>query len=178
ASAFIVGVLLLNPLESVRRGYAVVVQEVRGRAGSGDRWHPFVHERADGEDCLRWVLEQPWCDGRVGLYGTAYSASTALYVAALDRPEVKACAVLGTGADLHDGWVYTSGAFELGWNVYWSYMTLSVSISRIQDEETRGALKREYADLYRNQLEVAARLPISDHPLLEQAGDVQYREWL
>jgi putative CocE/NonD family hydrolase len=178
SSGFIVGVLLVNPLESVRRDYAVVVQEVRGRSGSESAWHPFVHEIADGEDTLEWVLAQPWCDGRVGVYGTAYSANTALYVAALDRPEVGACAVLGTGADIHDGWVYTSGAFELGWNVYWSYMTLSESIARLPDDDVRAELKREYADLYRNQLGVAGRLPISDHPLLERAGDVQYREWL
>jgi len=179
SAGFIVGVLLLNPLESVRRGYAVVVQEVRGRSGSESAWHPFVHEQADSEDCLDWVLDQPWCDGRVGVYGTAYSASTALYTTALDRPEVKACAVLGTGADIHDGWVYTSGAFELGWNIYWSYMTLSESIARLDvDDETRAALKREYAESIRKAGEVAARLPISDHPLLERCGDVQYREWL
>ena len=52
SSGFIVGVLLLNPLEAVDRGYAVVVQEVRGRAGSEAAWHPFVHELDDGEDCL------------------------------------------------------------------------------------------------------------------------------
>ncbi len=178
SSGFIVGVLLVNPLDSLRRDYAVVVQEVRGRSGSEAAWHPFVHEIDDGEDTLEWVLGQPWCDGRVGVYGTAYSANTALYVTALDRPEVKACAVLGTGADIHDGWVYTSGAFELGWNVYWSYMTLSESISRLPDDETRAALKREYVGLYRNQLGLTARLPISDHPLLERVGDVQYREWL
>lgn len=179
SSAFIVGVLLLNPLEAVRRGYAVVVQEVRGRSGSGDAWHPFVHEPADGEDCLDWVVAQPWCDGRVGVYGTAYSASTALYVTALARDEVKACAVLGTGADLHDGWVYTSGAFELGWNVYWAYMTLAESIARLDvPDDERVALATEYAEAIRRAPEVAARLPIADHPLLERAGDRQFREWL
>ena len=66
SSAFIAGVLLLNPLDAVERGYAVVIQEVRGRAGSQDRWHPFVHERDDSEDCLDWVVAQPWCDGRTG----------------------------------------------------------------------------------------------------------------
>ena len=66
SSGFIVGVLMLNPLEAVDRGYAVVVQEVRGRAGSEAAWHPFVHELDDGADCLEWVLAQPWCDGRIG----------------------------------------------------------------------------------------------------------------
>jgi hypothetical protein len=179
SSGFIVGVLLVNPLDSVDRSYAVVVQEVRGRSGSESAWHPFVHEVADGEDCLEWVLAQPWCDGRVGVYGTAYSASTALYVTALGRPEVRACAVLGTGADLHDGWVYTSGAFELGWNVYWSYMTLSESIARLDvDTESRASLEREYGEAIRDELAVAARLPISDHSLLERCGDRQYAEWL
>ena len=179
SAAFIVGVLLLNPLEAVRRGYAVVVQEVRGRSGSGAAWHPFVHEVADGEDCLDWVAAQPWCDGRVGVYGTAYSASTALYVTGLGRDEVRACAVLGTGADLHDGWVYTSGAFELGWNVYWAYMTLAESIARLDvPAEERAALAAEYADAIRRAPAVAARLPISDHPLLERGGDHQFREWL
>ena len=146
SAAFITGLLMVNPLEAVRRGYAVVIQEVRGRAGSEARWHPFVHERSDGEDCLNWVLAQPWCDGRLGSYGTAYSAETALALAALGRDELKALVVLGTGADYHDGWVYTNGAFELGWNIYWAYMTLSESISRLDiDEAERAELKREYA---------------------------------
>ena len=55
----------------------------------------------------------------IGSYGTAYSAVGATQMAALGRDELKAIVVLGTGADYHDGWIYTSGAFELGWNVYW-----------------------------------------------------------
>jgi uncharacterized protein len=179
SSAFIVGVLMLNPLDAVDRGFAVVVQEVRGRAGSEASWHPFVHERDDGADCLEWVLSQPWCDGRVGTYGTAYSASTALYLAATGREELKAIAVLGTGADIHDGWVYTNGAFELGWNVYWAYMTASETIKRLDvDEDERRQLQREYQQAIVDAPAVAARLPISDHPLLERVGETQYREWL
>ena len=179
SSGFIVGVLMLNPLEAVDRGYAVVVQEVRGRAGSEAAWHPFVHELDDGADCLEWVLAQPWCDGRIGTYGTAYSASTALYLSASGRDEVKAIAVLGTGADIHDGWVYTNGAFELGWNVYWAYMTAAETIKRLDvDEETRKRLQREYERAIIEAPAIAARLPISDHPLLDRVGETQYREWL
>jgi putative CocE/NonD family hydrolase len=179
SSAFITGLLLVNPLEAVRRGYAVVIQEVRGRAGSEARWHPFVHERDDGEDCLNWVLAQPWCDGRLGSYGTAYSAVTALSMAALGRDELKALVLLGTGADYHDGWVYTNGAFELGWNIYWAYMTLSETIMRLDvDDDERAALRREYAQAIIDAPAVAARLPITDHPLLQRCGEVQYHEWL
>ena len=179
SSGFIVGVLMLNPLEAVDRGYAVVVQEVRGRAGSEAAWHPFVHELDDGADCLDWVLAQPWCDGRIGTYGTAYSASTALYLSSSGRDEVKALAVLGTGADIHDGWVYTNGAFELGWNVYWAYMTAAETIKRLDvDEETRKELQREYERAIIEAPAIAARLPISDHPLLDRVGETQYREWL
>ena len=138
-----------------------------------------MHELDDGEDCLDWVLAQPWCDGRIGTYGTAYSASTALYLSASGRDEVKALAVLGTGADIHDGWVYTSGAFELGWNVYWAYMTAAETIKRLDvDEETRKELQREYERAIIEAPAVAARLPISDHPLLDRVGETQYREWL
>ncbi|HUA70835.1 MAG TPA: CocE/NonD family hydrolase [Solirubrobacteraceae bacterium] len=179
SAAFITGVLIVNPLEAVRRGYAVVIQEVRGRSGSQSRWHPFVHEREDGEDCLEWVLAQPWCDGRLGSYGTAYSAVTALAMASLARVELKALVLLGTGADYHDGWVYTNGAFELGWNVYWAYMTLSETIMRMDiSAEEKLALRREYSEAIKTAPEVAARLPITDHPLLQRCGELQYHEWL
>ncbi len=179
SSAFIVGQLMLNPLDAVRRGYAVAIQEVRGRAGSQARWHPFVHEREDGEDCLAWVLEQPWCDGRLGVYGTAYSAETALALAASGRDEIRAVAVLGTGADYHDGWVFTSGAFELGWNVYWAYMTVTESIERLEvGDAERDELRREHARAIIEAPAVAARLPLTDHPLLRRCGEDQFHEWL
>lgn len=179
SAAFITGVLIVNPLEAVHRGYAVVIQEVRGRSGSQARWHPFVHEREDGEDCLEWVLAQPWCDGRLGSYGTAYSAVTALAMASLAREELRALVLLGTGADYHDGWVYTNGAFELGWNIYWAYMTLSETIMRMDiSAEEKLALRREYSQAIITAPEVAARLPITDHPLLQRCGELQYHEWL
>ena len=178
-AAFITGVLIVNPLSAVRRGYAVVIQEVRGRGGSAAKWDPWVHELADGEDCLDWVLAQPWCDGRLGAYGTAYSASDAQFLALLGRPELKAIAVLGTGADPHDGWVYTDGAFELGWNIYWCYMTATESIARLDvDDATRARLKRQHHRAIIEAGEMAARLPLRDQPLLDEVGETQFREWL
>ena len=82
SSAFIVGVLLVNPLDAVERGYAVVVQEVRGRVGQRGRVAPV---RARGSRTARTASTgcspSRGATGGSASYGTAYSASTALYLA-------------------------------------------------------------------------------------------------
>ncbi|MGB2716706.1 MAG: CocE/NonD family hydrolase [Vicinamibacterales bacterium] len=55
------------------RGYAVVVQSVRGCNGSGGVFEPFVYESCDGSDTVDWLVKATWSDGRVGLLGIAYS---------------------------------------------------------------------------------------------------------
>ncbi|QDY75562.1 CocE/NonD family hydrolase [Streptomyces qinzhouensis] len=63
------------------RGFAAVVQDVRGRYGSGGDWWPYVHERADGAATLRWIRDRPWSDGRVVAAGSSYAAYCALVTA-------------------------------------------------------------------------------------------------
>ena len=45
------------PLVAAERGYAVVIQDWRGRWGSDGDGNPFVHEIADGYDAVEWVAE-------------------------------------------------------------------------------------------------------------------------
>src|SRR5687768_4016273 len=49
-----------------RRGYVVVIQDVRGRYCSQGDWWAFADEGEDGFDTVEWIARQPWCDGRVG----------------------------------------------------------------------------------------------------------------
>ena len=67
----------------VRRGYAVVVQDVRGRNESGGEWLPHYYEVEDGDDTLTWVGTQEWCDGSVGMLGGSYLGYTQWCAAAL-----------------------------------------------------------------------------------------------
>ncbi|MGA5205583.1 CocE/NonD family hydrolase [Streptomyces variegatus] len=69
-----------------RRGFAAVVQDVRGRFASTGEWHPYTNETADGAATVRWIRRQPWCDGRLVASGASYAAHCAL-VLALDVPE-------------------------------------------------------------------------------------------
>ena len=72
-----------------RRGYACVVQDVRGKFGSEGEWDPFVHEVDDGYDAVDWVARQPWCDGRVGMTGESYFAFTQWAAAASRHPALR-----------------------------------------------------------------------------------------
>src|SRR4051812_6339577 len=55
------------------RGYAVVDADDRGNNSSGGHWQPFdQHEAEDGYDMVEWMAAQPWCNGKVGMFGTSY----------------------------------------------------------------------------------------------------------
>ena len=58
------------------RGYAVLFQDTRGRFGSDGDFVPVEHEKEDGAATVRWVRSQPWCDGRIGVFGPSYLGFT------------------------------------------------------------------------------------------------------
>jgi predicted acyl esterase len=94
------------------RGYAVVLQNVRGTGGSGGTFLPLVHERADGLATLDWMTAQPWSDGQVVLWGPSYSGNAAFLLAATGHPAVVAMAHLSGWAD-NGSFLYRGGAFQL-----------------------------------------------------------------
>jgi len=51
------------------RGYTVVVQGTRGAIAPGGAFYPLKHERQDGIETLRWLVQQPWYDGRLAMWG-------------------------------------------------------------------------------------------------------------
>ena len=56
----------------VRRGYALAIQDVRGRSASEGDFLPCYHEVEDGDDTLNWLAGQEWSNGRVGMIGGSY----------------------------------------------------------------------------------------------------------
>ena len=53
-------------------GYIYVAQDCRGRFDSDGQWDPFFHEGDDGRDTLKWIMQQPWSNGKVGMLGSSY----------------------------------------------------------------------------------------------------------
>ncbi len=48
-------------------GYAVVVQDTRGRYESEGVWHWLTDDGPDGLDTVDWISRQPWSNGDVGM---------------------------------------------------------------------------------------------------------------
>ncbi len=71
-------------------GYAVVVQDVRGRYDSEGVWEPFFSEAADGLATQAWVAEQDFCDGSIAALGRSYEGYAAWMAAFPHHPALKA----------------------------------------------------------------------------------------
>ncbi|RKY85417.1 acylase, partial [candidate division KSB1 bacterium] len=86
--------------EAVRRGYAYVVQNERGRYFSEGKWDILGPPTTDGYDAIMWMAEQPWSNGKVGLIGCSSTAEWQMGVAALDPPALAAIVPMGFGAGI------------------------------------------------------------------------------
>ncbi len=73
-----------------QNGFAVVVQDVRGKWSSEGEMIPFVHEQKDGLETLAWIESQSWCNGNIGMWGASYLSYCALAVAAAAPTPLKA----------------------------------------------------------------------------------------
>jgi putative CocE/NonD family hydrolase len=104
----------------VDRGYAVVVQDVRGRYDSEGAFLPLHQEPADGDDTLNWIARQPWSDGKIGMMGGSYVGIVQWKVALLNNPHLKAIFPVVSGYDdYRDRYYSTGGAMKLGNRLEW-----------------------------------------------------------
>ena len=74
----------------IQRGYAVVIQDTRGREDSTGTWQPNYYEVEDGDDTLNWIAAQPWSDGQVSMTGGSYLGYVQWAAAASGNPHLKA----------------------------------------------------------------------------------------
>jgi uncharacterized protein len=82
------------------RGYAFVVQDVRGKFRSEGSTTAFVHEVRDGYDTLDWIIRQPWSDGKVGMFGDSYYGFTQWAAVSSGHPALRAIVPRVTTAHL------------------------------------------------------------------------------
>jgi putative CocE/NonD family hydrolase len=167
-------VVYAHPIWFARRGYNVVIQDVRGRGGSEGEFYPFRHEGRDGAETIAWLRERPESNGRVGMYGFSYQGATQL-LAAAEQPEGLQCiAPAMTACDLYAGWFYHNGALRLASSQGWGIQMLKEDAVRLGLHDARETLGVAWANLRAQ----TAVMPYAGHPATADPAVPSYvRDW-
>lgn len=159
------------------RGYAVCVQDVRGRFASPGTFTPFVDEGPDGADTVAWLHDQPWTTGPIGMIGRSYSAAVQWRAAAelARRGQIALLGALSPGMGGWDAprqWLVRDGVFQLGFIAWWAALHLGAPDLARQPETAPFAMAaaRGIDGVYRD---VAP--PSTDG---RQASTAYFAEWL
>lgn len=104
----------------VQRGYALVVQDLRGRWGSQGTYGLMTQEAPDGNDTINWIASQPWSNGRVAMAGSSYMGVVQWWAAIESNSHLKAFSPMFSGDDEYtDRYDSPGGALQLGHRLLW-----------------------------------------------------------
>ena len=172
-------VLMLDVVRTAGEGYAVVIQDTRGRYASDGEFYAFRDDISDGYDSVEWCAAQAWSDGKVGMYGASYVGATQWLAAISAPPHLKAILPLITASDYHEGWTYQGGAFALGFNASWTLARLAphTSMRRIRKDNAPADQLRQLIGAIDDLRVWFQHLPLNDFPFLHEAAPYFY-DWL
>ena len=170
----------LDVMRAASHGYAVVIQDTRGRYASEGEFYPFLDEPNDGYDTVEWCAEQPWSSGKVGMFGRSYVGATQ-WLCAITNPPGLTCIAPGiTASDYYEGWTYQGGALAWGFALSWTMRQLTMAnmgaIASRHDvpDGTREGLLAAF-----NELDCAFRhQPIVDLPHLKEPLAGYFYDWI
>ena len=107
-------------LDAVKRGYAFVEINERGKYFSEGEWDILGAPLSDGDDELTWMSSQPWANGKVGTIGCSSTAEWQLGAASLGNKALAAIVAMGFGAGIgrmrpyfEQGNWYRGGALQM-----------------------------------------------------------------
>jgi len=109
---------------AVQRGYAIVIQDVRGRYASDGEFVAYQNEGRDGYDTIEWAAKQPWSDGNVGTFGLSYPGAVQWFAAVENPPHLKAMVPAMCPSTIGPQAIYFGGVFESDW-ANWCYVNMS-----------------------------------------------------
>ncbi len=139
-----------------KRGYACIRVDMRGNGDSEGLMEDEYtqQELDDAVEVIRWLADQPWCNGSVGMMGISWGGFNSLQVAAMQPEALKAIITLCSTADRYADDIHYKGGCLLNENLGWGATMWSYS-SRAPDP----ALREDWRDLWLKRLEAEPFLP-------------------
>jgi len=161
--------------KAVARGYAVVVQDVRGRYESEGEFTPYQNEGRDGYDTIEWAAAQPWSNGSVGTFGLSYPGAVQWLAAVETPPHLKAMVPAMTFSTPRN-FFYSGGVFDGSW-LDWIWFNIAPDLRKRKNlpgpktyDEAAATWKQEHERMQNF-------LPMGELPDLKQVAPF-YSQWL
>lgn len=161
--------------KAVARGYAIVIQDVRGRYASDGDFSPYQNEGHDGYDTIEWAARQPWSDGNVGTFGLSYPGAVQWLAAAENPPHLKAMVPAMTFSTPRN-FFYSGGVFDGSW-LDWIWFNIAPDARRRKNLPGPQTRKEAAASWKQDHERLQNFLPLRDLPDLKQVAPFYY-EWL
>ena len=147
-------------------GYAVVLQDVRGKYDSDGSFYPLVNEAEDGYATQKWCAAQPWCNGKIGTLGGSYVGATQWLASTLGNENLVCLFPYVAASEYFGHWMYNSGAFALSVNIMWGIVSVS---SRVGQDMSAQPL--DWPEVFKT-------LPLKDLPDKLGRKSPWFTEWL
>jgi len=161
-------------IKFAQHGYAVLVQDVRGRYESEGKWEPFRSEANDGYDTIEWAAKQPWSNGKVGMQGGSYLGHVQWRAATLSPPSLVTIFPAVASTDIYKNWLSHGGAYRLSFNYGWGVVRMPNRIMLPQYWHTE-----PYSPAELSYDKILRHLPLSDIDVQSGRQQVQhFRDWV
>jgi len=161
--------------KAVERGYAVVIEDVRGRYASDGEFNAYFNEGTDGYDTIEWAAKQPWSNGAVGTFGLSYPGAVQWLAAVEHPPHLRAMVPAMTFSSPRT-FFYSGGVFDLSWPG-WILENIAPDAREkkgLAGPRTAEAAKAAYAQ---DQARIVNFLPLAGVPDMRDVAPWYY-EWL
>jgi len=157
-----------------KEGYAVVLQDVRGRYESEGIWDPFRDEASDGYETIEWAAKQPFSNGKVASQGGSYLGHNQWAAASQKPPHLVAIFPGVASTNIYANWISMGGAFRLSFNYGWGVVRMPNRIMLPQYWHTDDYMTENLR--YEN---ILTHVPLKNGDL-ESAGTMvkHYRDWI
>lgn len=159
---------------AVARGYAVVVEDVRGRYHSEGEFRPYEHEGHDGYDTIEWAARQPWSNGNVGTFGLSYPGAVQWLAAIEGPPHLKAMVPAMTFATPRN-FFYSNGVWDNSWST-WVYFNIAPDLrvkKNLPGPKTHEEASAEWPNVRDR---ILGTIPLNAMPDLKQVAPFYY-DW-
>lgn len=161
-------------IKFAQRGYAVVMNDTRGRYESEGQWEPFRTEAKDGYDTIQWAANQPWSNGKIATQGGSYLGHVQWRAASLQPPNLVAMFPAVASTNIYANWITLGGAFRLSFNYGWGVVRMPnrIMLPQYWHSEKYAPAELQYETILKH-------LPLKDGDLQSAGYAVKhYRDWV